>query len=407
MIIPSIDLMDGKAVQLIQGKKKVIEKENALELAKEFSKYSEIAVIDLDAALNKGENNKLIKQICKIAECRVGGGIRTIEKANEILSWGAKRIIIGTSASKEFLLKLPKDRIIVAIDSRGKNVVNNGWRTESKKTYIEMIKELEPFCSEFLFTDVNNEGMMKGLNINVAKELRNLTKNKITFAGSIKSISNISALEKLNMNSQIGMALYKGKIRLDNTIISLLDFKKNNGLIPTIVQDEMSQVLMLAYSTKESLKKTFQTKKACYYSRSRKKLWTKGETSGNVQSLIKVRYDCDKDTLLFTIKQKGNACHTETYSCFEDKNFNIGELYNIILNRMNNPIKDSYTSKLMKSESNIINKIKEESEEVINYKDKENLIWEIADLSYFIIALMVKKGITIQDINNELWRRRK
>src|SRR3989344_2009496 len=114
MIIPSIDLMDGKAVQLRQGREKVLERKNVLELAKEFSTYGEIAVIDLDSALGKGDNLELIKKICKIADCRVGGGIRTIEKANKLLFFGAKKIIIGTKANVEFLSKLPKDRLIVA-----------------------------------------------------------------------------------------------------------------------------------------------------------------------------------------------------------------------------------------------------------------------------------------------------
>src|SRR3989344_3235717 len=142
MIIPSIDLMDGKAVQLRQGREKVLERKNVLELAKEFSKYGEIAVIDLDAALGKGDNLKLIKKICKIADCRVGGGIRTIEKANEILQAGAKKIIIGTKANPKFLGQLPKERVIAAIDSKEGYVVNKGWTAKTKKTPKELIKGL-------------------------------------------------------------------------------------------------------------------------------------------------------------------------------------------------------------------------------------------------------------------------
>ena len=405
MIIPSIDLMNGKAVQLRQGKEKVLEKENVLDLAKEFSKYGEIAVIDLDSVLGKGNNIELIKKICKIAECRVGGGIRTIKKANKLLKAGAKKIITGTKASKGFLKQLPKKRIIVAIDSKDSYVVDRGWTNNTKKTPQEVISELEEYCSEFLFTNVDIEGTMKGCNFNLIKKLK--SKNKITIAGGISSIKEIRQLEDLGFNSQLGMALYTKKIDLIDSFVSLLDFDKNKGLIPTIVQDDKKQVLMLAYSSKESLTKTFKTGKAVYYSRSREKIWTKGETSGNFQELINVKYDCDNDTLLFTIKQKNFACHLGTYSCFGDKKFNLEEIYNVILCRLNNPKKDSYTSKLLKDENIIKAKIKEESEELINYKNRDNLVWEIADLTYFIMALMVKKNIRLDDIKNELWVRRK
>src|SRR3989339_1652468 len=137
MIIPSIDLMGGKAVQLRQGKEKVLEVENPLDLAKEFCKYGEIAVIDLDAALGKGTNEQIMKEICKIAPCRVGGGIRTVQKARDMIKAGAKKIIIGTSATKEFLKELPKEKIIVAIDTKNGFVVNKGWQESTNMTPFE------------------------------------------------------------------------------------------------------------------------------------------------------------------------------------------------------------------------------------------------------------------------------
>ncbi len=407
MIIPSIDLMNGKAVQLKQGKEKVLEKENVLDLAREYSKYGELAVIDLDSALGKGNNLKLIKAICKIADCRVGGGIRTVKKANELLQTGAKKIIIGTKATKEFLKQLPKERIIVAIDTKDNYIVNKGWTNKTNSKPEEKIKELEDYCSEFLFTNVNKEGMMQGFDFEKVKQLKQATKNKLTAAGGITTIEDIKKLEAEDINSQIGMTLYTGKIDLTNTFLELLDFEKNNGLIPTIVQDNNKQVLMMAFSNKESLKNTFMSNKATYYSRSRKKLWQKGETSKNTQDIIKIRYDCDKDTLLFTVIQKNIACHLGKYSCFGDKEFTLNQLYEVILNRIENPKEDSYTSNILKDEALIKEKINEEAKEVLNYTDKSNLIWEIADLSYFLMVLMAKKGITPKDIENELWRRRK
>src|SRR3989338_5018602 len=407
MIIPSIDLMDGKAVQLRQGKEKVLERKNVLGLAKEFSKYGEIAVIDLDAAMGKGSNLELIKKICKIADCRVGGGIRTIEKANELLQAGAKKAIIGTKATPEFLKQLPKDRVIAAVDTKEGYVVTKGWTNKTKEKPEELIKKLEPYCSGFLFTNVDKEGLMQGIDFGIVKKLRKLTKNSLTVAGGISSIEDIKKLEDLGVDSQLGMALYTGKIKLNEAFISLLNFRKNKGLIPTIAQDDKKQVLMLAFSNKDSLLRTFKTGKATYYSRSRKKIWEKGETSGNYQEILRVKYDCDKDTLLFIVKQKNVACHTGKYSCFDDKEFSFEELYEVISDRIINPKKGSYTSKIAADEKKIKEKIKEECMEILNYKGKDNLVWEISDILYFIFVLMAKSGIDIKDVENELWRRRK
>jgi phosphoribosyl-AMP cyclohydrolase / phosphoribosyl-ATP pyrophosphohydrolase len=407
MIIPSIDLMGGKAVQLRQGKEKMIEVNDPIGLALEFRKYGEIAVIDLDAALGKGNNTELIKKICKIADCRVGGGIRTIEKANEMLQAGANKIIIGTKATPKFLKQLPIDRLIVAIDTRDGRIVNKGWTAKTKATPKSVIRKLEPYCSEFLFTDVNREGLMKGIDYSKAKRLKELTKNKITFAGGITYLSEIKWLENLGINSQLGMSVYKGKIKLPEAFASVLDFNKNNGLIPTIVQDYQKQVLMLAFSSKDSLLKTFSTGNAAYYSRSRRKIWAKGETSGNYQKLIKVRYDCDRDTLLFTVKQQNVACHKGDYSCFDGKEFSFQELYGVIKDRIKKPRKGSYTSKIAFNESKIKEKIKEECMEVVNYTDRGNLVWELSDLLYFLLVLMAKNGIEIKEVKNELWRRRR
>ena len=407
MIISSIDLMNGKAVQLRQGKEKVLEREDVLELALEFRKYGDIAVIDLDAAFGKGDNLELIKKICKIADCRVGGGIRTVEKANEILQAGAKKIIIGTKATPKFLEQFPRGRVIVAIDAKGGYVVNKGWTRKTNKIPNDLINELEPYCCEFLFTDVDREGLMKGINFSMIKKLKELTQNKLTVAGGISFLSEIRLLEDLGVNSQLGMALYTGKIKLDEAFVAILDFNRNNGLMPTIVQDEQNQVLMLAFSNKESLLKTLKDGRATYYSRSGKRLWTKGETSGNYQEIIKIRYDCDRDTLLFTVEQKNFACHEGKYSCFGGKDFSFDELYYVINSRIKNPTANSYTSKIASNEKKIKRKLREECLEVLECKDKSNLIWEIADLIYFIFIFMAKNGIDIKDIENELWRRRR
>ncbi|OGH98101.1 MAG: hypothetical protein A2287_01875 [Candidatus Melainabacteria bacterium RIFOXYA12_FULL_32_12] len=408
MIIPSIDIMDGKAVQLKQGKQKILEREDIFELAEYFGRFGEIAVIDLDAAMGKGSNLEIIKKLCKMVPCRVGGGIRSVEKAKEILSYGATKIIIGTKASEYFLSLLPKDKVIVAIDANKGKIVNEGWMNETNATPADFVKRFDTLCSGYLYTIVEKEGTMTGTDLDAIKQVRAITNKELVAAGGISSIDEIVELDKINASCQLGMSIYTGKINLSDAYCAILDFKKGNGLIPTIAQDINSkQVLMLAYSNKESIKKSMETGLATYFSRSRNALWTKGDTSGNTQKLITAKYDCDKDALLYTVDQKGVACHTGRYSCFEDKEFNLKSLYNVLMERLKNLPEGSYTAKLFEDEMLLKRKINEEAFEVIHSRTKDELTWEVADLLYFVLTLMVKNDVTIDDLLDQLESRRK
>jgi len=408
MIIPSIDLMNGKAVQLKQGKEKVLERENVLELAKYYARFGEVAVIDLDSALGRGDNEKLIAQICKIAKCRVGGGIRDIEKAKRILSYGAKKIIIGTAASEEFLSKLPKDKVMVAIDSREGKITTEGWQKETDHSTESFVWRFQNYCCGFLYTIVEKEGMMQGTSLDAFKKIKEITKNPIVAAGGISTIEEIVELEKMDISCQLGMSIYTGAIKLEDAFCACVNFQKGGGVVPTVVQDEdTKQVLMLAYSNEDSLKKSLETGKATYFSRSRNELWTKGETSGNTQELTGARFDCDGDTILFTVKQKGNACHLERYSCFEDRDFTLQELYEVILDRKEKMPEKSYTTKLFSNDFYLKRKIMEEAFETVNFECGDGLEWESADLIYHLMVFMTKNNVTPRDIINNLSSRTK
>ena len=408
MIIPSIDLMGGKAVQLRQGKEKVLERADVLELARYYSRFGEISVIDLDAAMNKGDNEALIKEICKIAYVRTGGGIRTIEKAKRMLALGAKQIIIGTAAEEEFLKKLPRDKVLVSIDSKGGKITSEGWTKEINASPADYIKRFDNLCAGYLYTIVDKEGLMAGTDIEAVKKIRALTDKMLIAAGGISSIDEIKALDKIGASAQLGMCIYTGAVKLEDAFISLLDFEKQGGLIPSIVQDiDTKQVLMLAYSNKESLKKSLSEGLACYWSRSRKELWLKGLTSGSTQELISAKFDCDRDALLFQVRQKGNACHTGRYSCFEDRVFCINELYNLLLQRKAELPENSYTAKLFKNEFYLKRKVMEEAFESVNFEQGDGLEWEAADLCYHMLAFMAFHNVTPQDIINNLASRTK
>jgi phosphoribosylformimino-5-aminoimidazole carboxamide ribotide isomerase len=229
MIIPCIDLQGGKAVQLVRGRRRALAVDDILGLLDRFRQYPILHVIDLDAAMRKGSNGPWIKTLCQRAnrEVRVGGGIRTAARAAKILSWGAEKIIIGSAAfrngeiDRQFLgtlaARVGKKHVIVAIDTQGGRIVIRGWREKLKRKPSEVIRQLEPFCSGFLSTFVDNEGTMKGTDLRWFRQLQRLTKLPITAAGGIRSMREVEALERAGMNAAVGMAIYTGRLAADRT----------------------------------------------------------------------------------------------------------------------------------------------------------------------------------------------
>jgi len=413
MIIPSIDIMGGRAVQLKQGKELILTAEKSpLELAAEFNRYGEVAVIDLDAALGKRDNRELVKEICKIADVRAGGGVRDVETARDLLKAGARKVIIGTAAEPELLSKLPAERVMVALDQVDGTVVDKGWTSSTGESVFDRAKRLSPYCSSFLSTFVKGEGCMQGIDEQAVIVLRDKLERPVTIAGGVAQTSDAVSLAKLGVDVQVGMALYTGKLNLGESFVDTLKFGAD-GLIPTVVQDSFGNVLIVAYSSRESLLEALSTGKGIYYSRSRKEIWRKGETSGNIQKLVSCRADCDNDAIIFRVDQSGVACHRGSYSCFHndtDRNFDVQKLFDVIKQRQatcSEQAEKSYTQKLLTDRNLLNKKIMEEAYEVVSNTSRDNLKWEIADLLYFVSVLAASEGITWKEIQNELGGRSK
>jgi len=406
MIIPSIDLMDGRAVQLRQGKEKVLTDErDPLELLEELNRYGEVGVIDLDAALGKGDNLALIRRMCRQAHIRVGGGIRTPERAKELLRAGAKNLIVGTAATPEFLGHLPPGRVMVALDHAGGEVVDEGWTRGTGESIQERAEKVADYCSGYLCTFVEDEGCMEGINEEEALKLSQTLPHPVTVAGGVSKVEEVVRLSKAGLDVQVGMAMYTGKLDPTEAVVQSLDFKKCPQM-PTVVLDQSGQLLMLAYSTPESLSKALKEGRGIYHSRSRQEIWEKGKTSGHEQILLSCRTDCDRDSLVFRVRQKGRACHRESYSCFgsqhTDSEFTLHKLYEILKDRRANTPEGSYSARLFSDRKMLNRKIMEEAFEVVSYADRRELVWEIADLLFFASTLAVDEGIEWTEIVNEL-----
>jgi len=419
VIIASIDIQDGKVVQLRQGAEKVLERDNPLELVAEFDRYGEVAVIDLDAAMGAGSNIEMIKPLLRKAECRVGGGIRTPEQAKELVSLGARKIIVGSGAFRvpgdgfgvnvPFLQamsrKIGRERLIVAVDARDGEIVVDGWKTPTGLDLIEAARAVEPFASELLFTCVEREGTMTGMDLEPARKLREAVSCLVTVAGGVSTLDEIESIATLGCDVQLGMALYTGKISLADAFAVSLNWKKEPAL-PIIVQSPDGQVLMTGVTDREALNETFKRGNVCFHSRSRNKLWMKGESSGNTLRLVRMRADCDRDALLATAEPAGPVCHTGAWSCFAtDRKYTWEFLQGIIAERFKNPVPGSYTATL--DDGLVREKIMEEAEELCEATTREEVIWEAADLLYFATVLMSRAGVSVGEILDELDRRHK
>ena len=424
-------MKDGHVVQLKNGKDLVLQRDDADSLINDFNKYGEVAIIDLDQALRntdaKGNtpNTELLKSLLRKGNVRVGGGIRDVKKAKELISLGAEKVIVGSAAwnadrkaesdpilnvafLEELVAAVGKQRVIISVDAINGKIALRGWTETANISLIEGAKEAEKYASELLFTCVEKEGCMEGTDMDMCRQLRDAVKCRVVAAGGVNSLEQIAELEKLGCDVQLGMALYTGAVSLKDSFMACLDWEKTNGMIPVIAQSVNGEVLMMGFSNKEAIAKTFDTGKLTFFSRTRNVLWTKGETSGHFLEVVKMRVDCDSDTILATVIPHGGACHTGSFTCFgaePDERSSMERLYATISERFANPRPGSYTATL--NDKRVREKVEEEAEEICEAEGKDEVIWEAADLLYFVSVLMYKEGVTWQDVYNELDRRHK
>lgn len=226
MIIPCIDLMGGKVVQLVQGREKALEAASPEQMLERFEGFPVIQVIDLDAAIGSGENAGLVEFLAGRAVTRAGGGVRTVERARKLVAQGATRVIIGTSAfrggavNKEFLAEVAAAigaaKVLIAVDSKDGQIVVKGWRESTGLAAEQILPQLEPYCGGFLCTYVDKEGMMQGTDLDWFRRLRGLTKHELTAAGGITTLGEVRQLQQLGIHAALGMAIYTGLLQLDD-----------------------------------------------------------------------------------------------------------------------------------------------------------------------------------------------
>lgn len=405
MIVPSVDLQGGNAVQLIGGEKKAIDAGDPRPIAERFARVGEVAVIDLDAALGEGDNRAVIEALCRDLPCRVGGGIRDLETAHRWLDAGARKVILGTAATPELLSQLPRERTIAALDARHGEVVVEGWRTRTGASVLDRMTELREHVGGFLVTFVEREGRMGGTDMQrVAELVATAGDARVTIAGGVTIADEVAQLDALGADAQIGMALYSGRLGLAEAFAAPLRSDRPDGLWATVVVDEHDRALGLCWSNLQSLERAVDTGRGVYWSRSRG-LWEKGATSGATQELIDITADCDRDALRFRVRQGAPGfCHHDTWSCWgEDRG--LPALARRLARRLSAAPEGSYTQRLLQDPELLRAKLREEAGELSAAETRDEVIWESADLVYFTLVAMARGGGDLQRVEQELERR--
>jgi phosphoribosylformimino-5-aminoimidazole carboxamide ribotide isomerase len=225
MLIPSIDLQNGHVVQLVQGERLAIEAPDPEPWILRFSRFPRVQLIDLDAARGRGDNSGMVASICRRLPCRVGGGIRSIERATEVLAAGADAVIVSSALFRDGRVDidfarslagaLGADKVIAAVDSRSGFVAIHGWKTILPVTAVDAVRALEPYCGEFLYTHVDTEGLMQGTDMDAIMAVRAATTRRLTAAGGITTWEDIDALDAAGIDAVVGMAVYTGQLPLE------------------------------------------------------------------------------------------------------------------------------------------------------------------------------------------------
>lgn len=407
MIIPCIDISEGQAVQWRQGREPLLELGDPVRLAERFGRFGEIAVVDLDAALGRGDNFVLIERLCKVASCRVGGGLRTVEAGRRMLKAGARRIIVGTQAVPDFLTQFPASCVLAAIDVDGETVVDHGWRNQTAENVERRIARLAPFVSGFVYTAVDREGTGMGAEMDRFERVARLSPVPVAVAGGIVSADEVVALDRLGIDCHVGLALHTGEVNLVDAFVACVDFDKGGGLVPAMMCDLEGRLLMQAWMNPEALRRSLESGDVYFWSRSRERLWRKGGTSGQTFCLLTVRPDCDRDSLQVVVDSRNSACHRGTMSCFGDDRFRIEDLERFLSVRASAPSPESWTARLSENPPLLKQKLIEEAGELADAEDPAHIAHEAADVIYHTLALLAARRVPWSDVVSQLSGRRK
>ncbi len=394
MFFPLIEVMDGQLVSFDPEAGATLESTAPLERAAELYRYGTIVVIDRDAAATTGDNRALITELCRRFDVIVGGGIRTINDADHYLRAGANKVILGVGADPDLKTRFPRQRILLALDQRPAPMGLEEWRIPSEFNPSEQTTDLRKSCSGILYgLDGTEPGNLVSLQSQVELPVFAL--------GVVQSAQDILDLDRSEVDCLLDGSMRK-TIDPAEAFGSLLDFDAGSGLLPTIIQDRAGQVLGLFYSNRKAVAQSLRTGQATFWSFARGDVTVKESTQGQVLPLITSALDSRRRSLLYTVQSTGPVCHRGTYSCFGDRRFSLETLEEVLVSRQKKAGAGSYTRQILTSSQGVAEELVRQARELAEADSPAKVIWETADLLYFVLVNLTRHGIGLSAVMKEL-----
>ncbi len=388
MNIPSLRIVSGQQERAGAERHTAVDAVEIMGLAEGLSRAGEIAVIDVDAERGGGDNLSVLKSLCSRFACRVGGGIRTQERGRVLLRAGAEKIIIGHDAQVEVLRAFRSMHVLLELDLGGVDVKGRIGATEAH-------------CSGYLCINVPHDDETGRVDAEAVRRLTMITDRRLCLALDDVTVEEVAALDRMGVDVQVSETLQPGLVLAAESFASCVRWS-DDGTVPTVVQDTAGQVLMLASSSWESLVKSLRSGEGTYYSAARGSIWRKGEKTGHDQLLLRCVPSCDRTALHFLVRQAGVACEKGTYSCFGEREFSLHFLAEITATKKSGDPASSYTARLLGDPQSFAAVIREKTEELVRAQKRDETLWAIADLVYFLVVKAVSKDLGWGDVVREL-----
>jgi len=393
MFFPTIQLQAGKAIQVTQQGLQVIP-EDPIDLSRRLYRYGTVVILDRDAAQGQGNNRNLVSAICDEVEAIVGGGITTVNQADQYLRSGAVRLIFGPQVDPGVLAHFPRQRILVAVDDRPEPFGLDEWKLADDKNLIEAAILFQKHCTGLVygFGDSDIEGF-RSLNAQVDLP--------VIAAAMATSTEDVEALDRSGKDCLLEIS-NESQVDISDLWASLLDFESGNGLIPTILQDKNRQVLALFYSNKNAVKTSLRNGLASFWSASKGDVTLKETPKGNPISIRTAIADRRRRVLLYQVDSSGPVCHTGEYSCFGERAFSIQTLEAVIVSRQEKGDSQSYTQQVLVSREGVTDQILTRAQELSQATTRTQMISRTADLLYFVMVNLVRNKISWSSVLKEL-----